>query len=316
MPKMSQARCVFIIVISVFTAFPAVSATYNLFGRSNCGASGFETYSDAGEGVARFERIASNEICTTELDVDFGVGYLASSGFASGLGGGVETTAAQTYEFKLTTPQDYSGGLIDIAVRADASALVSISSTLDYGGVDALEGVFVPRQEAAIRARVAISGTALGRDREGIFTQRAAVALTGGNENVQSEIASINEVIQTPTVRIDPLEPVFVTFSWTGNAASAFIPFASSNLSSEQAADILTSTGMFDAGNTLNFTSSGDVFLLPEGFSVSNPSAGITDNSWVDPRISPVPLPAGFSLLLGALLFLPSFRWLRRGSSI
>ena len=63
-----------------------------------------------------------------------------------------------------------------------------------------------------------------------------------------------------------------------------------------------TATSFFDSYNSLGFSVDGPALILPDGFTAYAPEAGIVDNRWIDPRmpVSPVPLPAGLSLLFVA----------------
>lgn len=64
--------------------------------------------------------------------------------------------------------------------------------------------------------------------------------------------------------------------------------------------------GTSDFGHTLSFPTSGPVFDLPSGYSVSSASADIVDNTWLGTPVSVslVPLPAAVWLLMPALALL------------
>ncbi len=199
------------------------------------------------------------------------------SSFAETKIGGIELSPATGFTF--ASLQAIHGNFISVGVNAEftgdlAAEVASFSS--NQRSASASLSAFVEIQGS--------SGPKKSATSSGSFSVNSLLG-DNGNRAVSAGL--------TPFVVTNITDTFSVTFRLNGSA------FTSGFFDSIAAAE-------FNGLNSLGFSSTGPAFLVPNGFTVNAPELNIFDNRWADPRIdtTPVPLPAGLPLLLGALGFL------------
>lgn len=177
-------------------------------------------------------------------------------------------------DFVFKLPASYTGGAINVNVNTSFDAQIG-----------AIVDVLALTSQARLNARLMVSGNPGGFNAFTRIVNSPEYNVTAGSTSGLSNGETVDQTLSSGFVSINPTLPFSVKLEIFG------ISFINASGGSGFAASTI------DALNTFSFATSGAVFDLPDGFSVSSVSANIVDNSWV----APVPLPAGLGLMLSAL---------------
>ena len=174
----------------------------------------------------------------------------------------ISGSATMNYEIMIETPPEYSGGLVPFGYTADWSAMVQ--ATVNTSAGSNRVAAVVLSAEAGFSARVSNFSTVVSSSGE-IDLSATATASLGTDSD------STTRTVVAPTVMVNPNFPVTVGMTLSAVAVA------------ENSADT-TSFAFGQSLNSLTFTTSGPVFDLPPGFTVTSAEASIVDNVWIDTR--------------------------------
>ena len=250
---------------------------------SGCGTGG-GGFNQSSANEIEFTRASGDTDCLIEATARSGGGSVGVRTNASVLPAfrsstDARITATALYDdFEFVLPASYTGGTIDLNVNTLIDAQIgAIVDTLNLGSQTILE------------ARLIVRGNPGGFNAftRTIDSPRFQVA-AGGAESLANS-ATVLETLSSGFVTIDP----------TLYFAVSLELFGGSNINAGNTSVLGEGTGSstVDALNTFSFATSGDVFDLPDGFSVNSVSANIVDNRFV----AVVPLPASVVLMISGL---------------
>lgn len=197
--------------------------------------------------------------------------------------------ASVTYNFTLRSS---FLGVAPVPVSINLHATGSVSAQAKALFSD--HGAFLnPGQStsASLRAFGAIADSANSQT----FEEQIAVSVNAGED---SDSASLMGMITTPKVLLRPGETGTITFGMA-SSAGGFL-------------NGTTAKGVADGSNSVSFALVGDVFNLPEGYSIDIDEPRIVNNRYsLTDSPAPVPLPASIWALLVGIASLRAFKRVR-----
>lgn len=288
-----------LVATAFFAVAPAHSATLKVLGGITCATTagiGFDQTS-----VGSNLPALSNSVDRSDRGCSGAAEAIADGGYVGGLSrartdeiipGQLSSTssfnASTELNYRITKPDDYTGGDIPVYVNAVFDAI--LESTAFYNPVDA--GLFSQAiSQVGYNLLVSgnntdgtTSGTSITRD---LFELRADNILFDDTYALNS-VRILEENIKTPTLMLDPNVDIRVRFTVFGSVSGTGIYAGAAN-----------------SLNTFSFDPDDVAFNLPDGFIINSAEGNIVNNRFIDPRGTPppstVPLPANGLLTLTAM---------------
>lgn len=266
------------------TAAPAFSATFhNVTAKAQCGADNVdlnvETLStspvllgavSAGPNCGATATAQSSQGTTRVSAV---IGNPGDDNDLTLTAGAAQASASISYSFFLATLIT-DPALVPFSVNLHALGSIQASSNALISDT----GQFLNSGQV-ISTTLRASGSLSGNNQVKTFEERISARVSPGN----GETKTLSGDFTTPTIMVRAGDLISLTFGLSGSTSGQLFGAAA--------------TGNVNAINSLSFATVGDVFNLPDGYSVVIDEARIVNNRYTPPpplQMSAVPLPASF----------------------